>query len=113
MLNLVDDEPQPLANGHASGPVENGAAAAGAQDPVAELMGLHIGGQPSAASPAPAQNNAGITATHSMHDNAAPSGNHPWRPKDRAKSWRETHTTACAMSSRMGMQGSYSLSSDI
>lgn len=50
MLNLDDDSPQPLANGHTAAPSE-AAPPAAANDPVAELMGLSYGGQPSAAAP--------------------------------------------------------------
>ena len=58
MLNLVDDEPQPLANGHAPGPAAENATPA-VPDPVAELMGLHLGGQPSGSSAPQAPPNQG------------------------------------------------------
>ena len=63
MLNLVDDEPQPLANGHAPGAAAESNAAAGVPDPVAELMGLHIGGQPPASSSTQAQPSQGASQT--------------------------------------------------
>ena len=56
MLNLVDDEPQPLANGHASKAPETGPAI---EDPMAELMGLNLGGQSSATVPNHAQPGSG------------------------------------------------------
>lgn len=54
MLNLEDDEPQPLANGHASGQVES-ALAPSTPDPMAELMGLNLGGPSPASAPQQAQ----------------------------------------------------------
>ena len=53
MLNLDDDEPQALANGHAAeapGPAPNAV-----HDPVAELMGLSLGGQPASVDPTTGQ----------------------------------------------------------
>lgn len=54
MLNLVDDELPPLANGHGQPPA--GPTEAAVDDPMAELMGLTLGEPPTAdAGPRPSQ----------------------------------------------------------
>lgn len=68
MLNLVDDEPQVLANGHVTGATP-GPTTNGIPDPVAELMGLSLGGQSAGVIPNGGQTTAnGICLMTSSED---------------------------------------------